>query len=92
LRLEGRVAIVVGASGEIGSATTRAFARAGMHVVLAAPASEIHLWSAWPLSMHSNRSTFWPTLPASVPIRRSATTPMPISNARAAGEQARTQP
>lgn len=43
MRLEGRVAIVVGASGEIGSATTRAFARAGMHVVLAAPASEIRL-------------------------------------------------
>jgi NAD(P)-dependent dehydrogenase (short-subunit alcohol dehydrogenase family) len=43
LKLPGRVAIVVGASGDIGSATVRAFAAAGTHVVLAAPASEIHL-------------------------------------------------
>lgn len=37
----GRVAIVVGASGAIGSATVRAFALTGTHVVLAAPRSEI---------------------------------------------------
>lgn len=41
MNLNGRVAIVVGASGDIGSATVRAFAAAGTHVVLAAPASEI---------------------------------------------------
>lgn len=40
MRLENRVAIVVGASGDIGSATVRAFAAAGANVVLAAPASE----------------------------------------------------
>jgi len=43
LRLQDRVAIVTGASGDIGSATVRAFAAAGAHVVLAAPASEIHV-------------------------------------------------
>jgi NAD(P)-dependent dehydrogenase (short-subunit alcohol dehydrogenase family) len=43
LRLSGRVAVVIGASGDIGSATARAFARAGTHLVLAAPASETHL-------------------------------------------------
>jgi NAD(P)-dependent dehydrogenase (short-subunit alcohol dehydrogenase family) len=42
-RLKGRVAIVIGASGGIGSATVRAFAAAGAHVVLAAPASELPL-------------------------------------------------
>ena len=42
MTLAGRVAIVVGASGGIGSATVRAFARAGAHVVLTAPRSEIH--------------------------------------------------
>jgi len=35
--------VVIGASGDIGSATVRAFAAAGAHVVLAALASEIHL-------------------------------------------------
>lgn len=39
--LADRVAIVVGASGGIGSATVRAFARAGAHVVLAAPLNEL---------------------------------------------------
>jgi NAD(P)-dependent dehydrogenase (short-subunit alcohol dehydrogenase family) len=43
LNVSGRVALVVGASGDIGSATVRAFAAAGAHVVLAAPASEIHI-------------------------------------------------
>jgi NAD(P)-dependent dehydrogenase (short-subunit alcohol dehydrogenase family) len=43
LNLNGRVAIVIGASGDIGSATVRAFAAAGAHVVLAAPESEIPL-------------------------------------------------
>jgi len=42
LKLRGRVAVIVGASGDIGSATVQAFAAAGAHVVLAAPASEIH--------------------------------------------------
>lgn len=37
----GRVAIVTGASGDIGSATVRALAAAGAHVVLAAPIGEI---------------------------------------------------
>jgi len=40
--LAGRVAVVTGASGAIGSATVRALAAAGTHVVLAAPACEIH--------------------------------------------------
>jgi NAD(P)-dependent dehydrogenase (short-subunit alcohol dehydrogenase family) len=40
MKLAGRVAIVVGASGAIGSAAVRAFAAAGAHVVLAAPSSE----------------------------------------------------
>jgi NAD(P)-dependent dehydrogenase (short-subunit alcohol dehydrogenase family) len=43
LKLHGRVAIVTGASGAIGSTTVRAFAAAGAHVVLAAPASEVHV-------------------------------------------------
>jgi NAD(P)-dependent dehydrogenase (short-subunit alcohol dehydrogenase family) len=43
LILRDRVAIVIGASGDIGSATVRAFAAAGAHVVLAAPAREIHV-------------------------------------------------
>jgi NAD(P)-dependent dehydrogenase (short-subunit alcohol dehydrogenase family) len=42
LNLSGKVAIVTGASGDIGSATVRAFAARGTHVVLAAPMSEIH--------------------------------------------------
>jgi NAD(P)-dependent dehydrogenase (short-subunit alcohol dehydrogenase family) len=42
-RLKGRVAIVAGASGDIGSATVRAFAAAGANIVLAAPSSEIHI-------------------------------------------------
>ncbi|HXO17899.1 MAG TPA: SDR family NAD(P)-dependent oxidoreductase, partial [Candidatus Dormibacteraeota bacterium] len=42
MNLRGRVAIIVGASGDIGSTTVRAFAEAGAHVVLAAPASEVH--------------------------------------------------
>ena len=37
LPISGRVAIVVGASGGIGSATARAFLAKGLHVVLAAP-------------------------------------------------------
>jgi NAD(P)-dependent dehydrogenase (short-subunit alcohol dehydrogenase family) len=41
-RLAGRVAIVTGATGSIGSATVRAFARRGTNLVLAAPASELH--------------------------------------------------
>lgn len=40
MTLQGKVAIVTGASGDIGSATVRAFATGGAHVVLAAPASE----------------------------------------------------
>jgi NAD(P)-dependent dehydrogenase (short-subunit alcohol dehydrogenase family) len=43
LKLSGKVAIVTGASGSIGSATVRAFAACGTHLVLAAPLSEIHL-------------------------------------------------
>ena len=43
MKLAGRVAIVIGASGGIGSETVRAFAAAGAHVVLAAPRSEIHV-------------------------------------------------
>jgi NAD(P)-dependent dehydrogenase (short-subunit alcohol dehydrogenase family) len=43
LKLSGRVAIVVGASGDIGSATVRALARAGADVVLSALSSEIHI-------------------------------------------------
>jgi NAD(P)-dependent dehydrogenase (short-subunit alcohol dehydrogenase family) len=43
LNLSGKVAIVTGASGSIGSATVRAFAACGTHLVLAAPLSEIHL-------------------------------------------------
>ncbi|MBV8372502.1 MAG: SDR family oxidoreductase [Candidatus Eremiobacteraeota bacterium] len=39
-KLRDRVAIVTGASGSIGSETVRAFAAAGVHVVLAAPESE----------------------------------------------------
>ena len=38
--LDGRVAIVIGASGAIGSATVRSFAAAGASVVLAAPADQ----------------------------------------------------
>jgi NAD(P)-dependent dehydrogenase (short-subunit alcohol dehydrogenase family) len=40
VELAGRVAIVTGASGDIGSATVRALAAAGAHVVLAAPIGE----------------------------------------------------
>lgn len=40
MRLRGATAIVVGASGGIGSATVRALAQAGAHLVLAAPADE----------------------------------------------------
>src|SRR5580698_2814556 len=43
MNLDGRVVIVTGASGDIGSATVRAFAAARAHVVLAAPLSEIHV-------------------------------------------------
>jgi NAD(P)-dependent dehydrogenase (short-subunit alcohol dehydrogenase family) len=43
LKLQNSVAIVSGASGAIGSATARAFAAAGAHVVLAAPLSEVHV-------------------------------------------------
>lgn len=43
MNLSGKVAIITGASGSIGSATVRAFAASGTHVVLAAPASEIHV-------------------------------------------------
>jgi NAD(P)-dependent dehydrogenase (short-subunit alcohol dehydrogenase family) len=39
--LSGKVAIVTGASGGIGSVTSRALARAGVDVVLSAPASEL---------------------------------------------------
>lgn len=42
MNLNGRVAIVVGASGDIGSATVRSFAAAGTHIVLAALGSEVH--------------------------------------------------
>jgi NAD(P)-dependent dehydrogenase (short-subunit alcohol dehydrogenase family) len=40
LNLRGKVAIVIGASGGIGSSTVRAFAKSGIHVVLAAPSDE----------------------------------------------------
>jgi len=40
MQVRDAVAIVVGASGGIGSATVHAFARAGAHLVLAAPANE----------------------------------------------------
>jgi len=40
VKLAGKVAIVTGASGDIGSATVRALAAQGAHVVLAAPANE----------------------------------------------------
>jgi NAD(P)-dependent dehydrogenase (short-subunit alcohol dehydrogenase family) len=40
LDLRGRVAVVTGASGGIGAAAVRALARAGTHLVLAAPKSE----------------------------------------------------
>jgi NAD(P)-dependent dehydrogenase (short-subunit alcohol dehydrogenase family) len=43
LNLSGKVAIITGASGAIGSATVRAFAARGTHLVLAAPLSEVHL-------------------------------------------------
>lgn len=43
MNLSGKVAIITGASGSIGSATVRAFAARGTHVVLAAPPSEIHV-------------------------------------------------
>jgi NAD(P)-dependent dehydrogenase (short-subunit alcohol dehydrogenase family) len=42
LTVRGKVAIVIGASGDIGSATVRELAEAGAHLVLAAPASEVH--------------------------------------------------
>ncbi|MBV8147597.1 MAG: SDR family NAD(P)-dependent oxidoreductase, partial [Candidatus Eremiobacteraeota bacterium] len=41
--LRGRVAVVTGASGGIGSSTVRAFALRGLHLALAAPSSEMHL-------------------------------------------------
>lgn len=43
MKLAGRIAVVIGASGDIGSATVRAFAAAGAHVVLAALTSEVHV-------------------------------------------------
>jgi NAD(P)-dependent dehydrogenase (short-subunit alcohol dehydrogenase family) len=43
LNLRGKVAIVIGASGGIGSATVRAFASHGVHTVLAAPITQTHL-------------------------------------------------
>jgi NAD(P)-dependent dehydrogenase (short-subunit alcohol dehydrogenase family) len=39
----GRVAIITGASGGIGSSTVRALAQRGVNVVLAAPAHEVHI-------------------------------------------------
>lgn len=44
--MRGSVAIVTGASGGIGSATVRAFAARGVHVVLAAPSSDTHVLDA----------------------------------------------
>lgn len=43
MKLAGKVAIVTGASGDIGSATVRAFAAKGVHLALAAPPSQVHL-------------------------------------------------
>jgi NAD(P)-dependent dehydrogenase (short-subunit alcohol dehydrogenase family) len=43
LDLRGKVAIVIGASGGIGSSTVRAFALRGMQMALAAPPSELRL-------------------------------------------------
>jgi NAD(P)-dependent dehydrogenase (short-subunit alcohol dehydrogenase family) len=43
VNIRGKVAIVTGASGGIGSSTVRALARRGANVVLAAPANEVHL-------------------------------------------------
>lgn len=43
MKLAGSVAIVTGASGAIGSATVRALATAGAHVVLTAPLTEVHV-------------------------------------------------
>jgi NAD(P)-dependent dehydrogenase (short-subunit alcohol dehydrogenase family) len=43
MKLAGKVAIVMGASGDIGSATVRALAAEGAHLVLAAPAGEINV-------------------------------------------------
>ncbi|MEO6834986.1 MAG: SDR family oxidoreductase [Candidatus Tumulicola sp.] len=51
--MSGRVAIVVGASGGIGSTTVLAFAAAGAHVVLAAPPSEMHVLA--PLAADAER-------------------------------------
>jgi NAD(P)-dependent dehydrogenase (short-subunit alcohol dehydrogenase family) len=46
LSVRGKVAVVTGASGGIGSVTVHAFARAGAHVVLAAPEGELPRLSA----------------------------------------------
>jgi NAD(P)-dependent dehydrogenase (short-subunit alcohol dehydrogenase family) len=43
VKLAGKVAVVTGASGDIGSATVRALAAQGANVVLAAPAGEINV-------------------------------------------------
>jgi NAD(P)-dependent dehydrogenase (short-subunit alcohol dehydrogenase family) len=43
VNLSGRVAIVTGASGSIGSATVRLLAASGIHLALAAPAGELHV-------------------------------------------------
>ena len=46
MTLSGRVAIITGASGGIGSSTVRAFALRGVHLALAAPSSEMGLLDA----------------------------------------------
>ena len=46
MTLSGRVAIITGASGGIGSSTVRAFALHGVHLALAAPSSEVGLLDA----------------------------------------------
>lgn len=43
MKLNDKVAIITGASGGIGAATVRALAACRVHLVLAAPASELHL-------------------------------------------------
>jgi NAD(P)-dependent dehydrogenase (short-subunit alcohol dehydrogenase family) len=63
LDLRGRVAIVIGASGGIGSPTARALALRGTHLVLAAPSSEMQLLGelAAEASGHGVRALVVPT-------------------------------
>lgn len=46
MNVSGKVAIVTGASGSIGSSTVRALAAAGANLTLAAPSNEVHLLDA----------------------------------------------